>query len=83
VLTSRFEGTPNVVIEAQAAGLPVVAPNVGGTSEALLDGVTGILVRNRQASCLASAVLDILGDPSWAERCTTKGSYWKNLDIKG
>ena len=73
VLTSRFEGTPNVLIEAQAAGLPVVAPDVGGTSEALLDGVTGILVRNRQASCLARAVLEILGDPSWAERSATEG----------
>jgi glycosyltransferase involved in cell wall biosynthesis len=73
LLTSRFEGTPNVLIEAQAAGIPVVAPDVGGTSEALLNGVTGILVGNRQASSLASAVLEILGDPGWRERAATQG----------
>jgi glycosyltransferase involved in cell wall biosynthesis len=73
LLTSRFEGTPNVLIEAQAAGIPVVAPDVGGTSEALLNGVTGILVGNRQASSLASAVLEILEDPGWRERAATQG----------
>ena len=73
LLTSRFEGTPNVLIEAQAAGIPVVAPDVGGTSEALLNGVTGILVGNRRASSLASAVLEILDDPGWRKRAATQG----------
>ena len=73
LLTSRFEGTPNVLIEAQAAGIPVVAPDVGGTSETLLNGVTGILVGNRRASSLASAVLEILDDPGWRERAATQG----------
>jgi glycosyltransferase involved in cell wall biosynthesis len=73
LLTSRFEGTPNVLIEAQAAGIPVVAPDVGGVNEALLDGVTGILVGNRQASSLASAVLEILEDSGWRERAATEG----------
>ena len=73
LLTSRFEGTPNVLIEAQAAGVPVVAPDVGGMSEALLNGVTGILVGNRRASSLASAVLEILDDPGWRKRAATQG----------
>jgi glycosyltransferase involved in cell wall biosynthesis len=73
LLTSRFEGTPNVLIEAQAAGIPVVAPDVGGVNEALLDGVTGILVGNRKASSFARAVLKILEDPGWRERATTEG----------
>jgi glycosyltransferase involved in cell wall biosynthesis len=62
-----------VLIEAQAAGVPVVAPDVGGTSEALLDGITGILVRYRRASYLASAVLEILEDPRWRERAASEG----------
>jgi hypothetical protein len=73
LLTSRFEGTPNVLIETQAAGIRVVASDVGGVNEALLDGVTGILVGNRQASSLASAVLEILGDPGWREHAATEG----------
>lgn len=44
---AEFEGLPNVVIEAQIAGLPVIATPAGGTSEAMLDGVTGY--------CLSSA----------------------------
>jgi len=73
LLTSRFEGTPNVLIEAQAVGIPIVAPDVGGVNETLLDGVTGILVGNRHASSLASAVLKILEDPGWRERAAAEG----------
>ncbi len=42
LLTSNFEGMPNVVMEAQAVGIPVVAPNVGGVSDCMIDGKTGI-----------------------------------------
>jgi glycosyltransferase involved in cell wall biosynthesis len=73
LMTSRFEGTPNVLIEAQAAGVPAVAPNVGGTSETLLDGITGLVVGNRRASNLSSAVLQILDDPGWRGRAAIHG----------
>jgi glycosyltransferase involved in cell wall biosynthesis len=73
LMTSRFEGTPNVLIEAQAAGIPVVATNVGGTRETVLDGTTGIVVANRRPSSLASAVLQILDDPSWRKRVAIHG----------
>ena len=45
VLSSRTEALPNVLLEAQAAGVPVIAYDVGGIAEALIDGVTGILVK--------------------------------------
>jgi glycosyltransferase involved in cell wall biosynthesis len=57
LLTSRAEGTPNVVLEAQSLGLPVIATDVGGTGEALRDGVTGVLVRDGGAEAIAAAVL--------------------------
>jgi glycosyltransferase involved in cell wall biosynthesis len=73
LLTSRTENVPNVMIEAQAAGIPVVGPDVGGISEAMLDGVTGLLVRERSAKALAAAVLQILGMPGWADRVALTG----------
>ena len=45
LLTSDYEGTPNVVLEAMACGLPVVATRVGGISEIVQEGVTGLLAK--------------------------------------
>ena len=42
--TSSFDGLPNVVLEAMGWGLPVIAPDVGGISEAVRDGETGFLI---------------------------------------
>jgi glycosyltransferase involved in cell wall biosynthesis len=42
--TSAFDGLPNVVLEALGHGLPVIAPDVGGIAEAVVDGETGVLV---------------------------------------
>ena len=44
VYTSIFDGLPNVILEALGAGLPVIAPNVGGIEEAVIEGDTGFLV---------------------------------------
>jgi glycosyltransferase involved in cell wall biosynthesis len=68
LLTSRVEGLPNVLIEAQAAGCPVVATDAGGVHEALIDGVSGRLVRERDPDRIAQAVLEVLFDPSWRDR---------------
>jgi glycosyltransferase involved in cell wall biosynthesis len=72
MLSSRFEGLPCVLLEAQSAGRPVVATDVGGNAEAFRDGVTGHLVRHRSAEALARAVLDILDNPDWAERAAVE-----------
>jgi len=73
LLTSRSENLGNVLIEAQAAGVPVVGPAVGGIGEAMDDGVTGILVADRTAKSLAAAVLRILTDATWRTRVQTAG----------
>jgi glycosyltransferase involved in cell wall biosynthesis len=72
VLTSVLEGLPNVVLEAQAAGVPVVATDAGGAAEALDPGRTGLIVaRNRKA--LATATLRVLDDEAWAAAARAAG----------
>jgi glycosyltransferase involved in cell wall biosynthesis len=58
VLPSLFEGLPLVVLEAMTAGLPVIGTRVCGTTEAVVDGVTGRLVPPGDAPALAAAILD-------------------------
>lgn len=59
VLASHAEGLPNVILEAMASGLPVVATDVGGTREAVLDRVSGLLVPPREVQSLTDAMLQI------------------------
>ena len=60
VLPSYTEGLPNVVLESYAAGVPVVATAVGGTPEAVADGVDGYLVPSGDPVALAGRILDVL-----------------------
>lgn len=59
---SHTEGLPNVVLEAAAAGVPVVATAVGGTPEAVLDGETGHLVPPADPTTLAERLTALLVD---------------------
>ncbi|MEA3308129.1 MAG: glycosyltransferase, partial [Chloroflexota bacterium] len=62
-LTSDWEGMSNALLEAMAAGLPVVATAVGGTPEVVVDGETGFLVPPRDPNALAQAIIRLLRDP--------------------
>jgi glycosyltransferase involved in cell wall biosynthesis len=66
VMPSLNEALSNVVLESMAAGAPTVATRVGGTPEALVDGVTGILVPPANSSALADAIIHLLNDPQLA-----------------
>jgi L-malate glycosyltransferase len=67
VLCSVSEGFPNSIIEAMAAGRPVVATNVGGVGDAVSDGETGLLVPPSKPCRLAAAIEELLLDPG--RRC--------------
>lgn len=60
------EGFSNAILEAMAAGLPVVAAAAGGNPEAIVDGETGILVPPGNAASFAAAILSLLHDPARA-----------------
>jgi glycosyltransferase involved in cell wall biosynthesis len=62
VFTSRYEGLPFTVLEAMAAGIPVVAPRIPGMDEAVVDGGTGRLLESSGAEDYAAAVLALLSD---------------------
>jgi glycosyltransferase involved in cell wall biosynthesis len=69
---SLFEGLCLAVIEAQAAGVPVVATPVGGIRETVVDGETGLLVPTCDARSLAAAIVRLLDDDELSARVATE-----------
>jgi glycosyltransferase involved in cell wall biosynthesis len=76
VLPSRSEGFSNAIIEAMAASLPVVATNVGGNAEAVIDAVNGFLVPSEDVDALSLAIRKLVCDPS---RARTMGLAGRGL----
>jgi L-malate glycosyltransferase len=68
VLPSRSEAFPNAVVEAMAAGLPIVASAVGGIMELIADDGTGLLVPPDDPASLAARLRELMADPSRGER---------------
>jgi glycosyltransferase involved in cell wall biosynthesis len=68
VLTSKNEGSPVALIEAMAAGRPVVSTRAGGVEDVVADGVTGRVVPVGDAGAIARAVVGLLDDPEEAAR---------------
>jgi len=64
VLSSRVEGNLMSVMEAMAAGLPVVSTAVGGVPELVRAGETGLLVPSEDAGALAQAMQALVDDPA-------------------
>jgi glycosyltransferase involved in cell wall biosynthesis len=72
-LSSDWEGMSNALLEAMAAGLPVVATEVGGTPDVVVNGATGLLVPPRDPTALAEAIVSLLNDADLRHRMGQTG----------
>lgn len=72
VLASLHEGFPNAVLEAMAAGVPVIATASGGTSEMIRPGETGWLIPPADASALARSISQVLAHPAQSEEIAAR-----------
>lgn len=79
VLTSRFEGLSNSLMEFMLAGIPVVATNVGGNPELVDDGVTGLLVEPGNSQALYSKLSLLLSSP---DKCLNMGDRAREKILK-
>jgi glycosyltransferase involved in cell wall biosynthesis len=73
VLVSLRENLPRALLEYMAAQKPLVATNVGGVPEAVIDGVNGYLVPRRDPDSLANSILKLMNDPDNAKQMGVKG----------
>lgn len=73
VLPSLSEGMPLALLEAMAAGCPIVATNVGGIPNIITDGYNGMLIEPKDEEALAKAIIDMMGDDSKRNRFRERG----------
>jgi glycosyltransferase involved in cell wall biosynthesis len=76
VLSSKAEGFANAILEYLAAGLPVVATDVGGVREAIAEGETGYVVSSGDDEKMAAGIVRLLNDP---ERARAMGQLGRSM----
>jgi glycosyltransferase involved in cell wall biosynthesis len=84
VLCSQSEGMPNAVLEALAAGRPIVSTDVGGVREVITDGVEGLIVPPRDQDALTEAIRFMLRNPDRASEMAHRGqqTIGQRFDIR-
>ena len=72
-LTSSSEGIPMTILEAMAAGLPVIATNVGGIPQVVVNGKTGLLVEDKDKQGLIEAIKFLIENPELQKKLGKEG----------
>ena len=75
ILPSLWEGMPNSLLEAMAAGLPVIATAVEGSREVIHSGVNGLLVPPASSEKLATGIFSVLNNPEFSERLAKESQH--------
>ena len=76
VLPTYYEGLPNVILEAMACSLPVIATRVGGIPEVIKEGKNGIFINEKSVESLTNAIEHLLKDEDLAKKM---GSYARKV----
>jgi glycosyltransferase involved in cell wall biosynthesis len=75
VLTSNFEGFPLSILEAMRAGLPVIASDVNGVREQVIDGDTGLLVQKQDVASVQDALATLIDRPRLRKQMGDAGRH--------
>ena len=73
ILTSVVEGLPNVLIEAQSFGVPVLSTRAGGAEDTFIDLESGVLLTDEDPEQIANCISICLDDFSWRKRASKSG----------
>ena len=71
LLTSIIEGLPNVLIEAQSFGIPVISTPAGGSADTFVNYSSGLLIKEENAESITQSIILLLDDYSWRDRAST------------
>jgi glycosyltransferase involved in cell wall biosynthesis len=82
VLNSSYEGLPHVVLEAMASMIPVIATDVGGTSEVVVNNITGLLIKYGDTVELTEALRDLVENNEKSARLARNGFQYVNEKFK-
>ena len=74
VLPSNREGFSNVIVESMASGLPVIATDVGGNSEAIMDGQNGYIIKRDDDKMLTERIITLLKDENLRKKMTDEST---------
>ncbi len=72
----RSEGIPTVIIEAQAAGVPVITTNVGSVAEIVIDGINGLVLKSHEPTDVRAAIAMLRADNELRKAMSRQGVQW-------